>query len=131
MIGRFITRLVDMQAGWARPFGDFNHRWLSALFRPIVPIKDLLHGTWLGHPLHSALTDVPVGSLTIAVILDLIGQPAARCRRGRSSTAASSARGTARGSGWQTGTSPAGPRCTTSRPTRAAERTPAGRCVAR
>jgi nitrite reductase/ring-hydroxylating ferredoxin subunit/uncharacterized membrane protein len=77
MIGRLITRLVDMQAGWARPFGDFNHRWLQALFRPIRPIKDLLHGTWLGHPLHSALTDVPIGSLTIAVILDLIGQPVA------------------------------------------------------
>ena len=45
-----VTRLVDAQAGWARPFGDFNHRWLSALFGPIRPIKDFLNGTWLGPP---------------------------------------------------------------------------------
>jgi len=77
MIGRFVTRLVDAQAGWARPFGDFNHRWLSALFRPIRPIKDFLNGTWLGHPVHSALTDVPIGALTIALVLDVIGQPVA------------------------------------------------------
>jgi nitrite reductase/ring-hydroxylating ferredoxin subunit/uncharacterized membrane protein len=75
MIGRFLTRIVDAQAGWARPFGDFNHRWLSALFRPMRPIKDFLNGTWLGHPVHSALTDLPIGVLTVSIILDLIGQP--------------------------------------------------------
>jgi nitrite reductase/ring-hydroxylating ferredoxin subunit/uncharacterized membrane protein len=75
MIGRFVTRLVDAQAGWARPFGDFNHRWLSALFRPIRPVKDFLNGTWLGHPVHAAVTDVPIGALTVALILDIIGQP--------------------------------------------------------
>jgi nitrite reductase/ring-hydroxylating ferredoxin subunit/uncharacterized membrane protein len=75
MIGRFVTRLVDAQAGWARPFGDFNHRWLSALFRPIRPVKDFFNGTWLGHPVHSAVTDVPIGALTVALILDIVGQP--------------------------------------------------------
>jgi nitrite reductase/ring-hydroxylating ferredoxin subunit/uncharacterized membrane protein len=75
MIGRFLTRIVDAQAGWARPFGDFNHRWLSALFRPMRPVKDFLNGTWLGHPVHSALTDLPIGALTVSIILDLIGQP--------------------------------------------------------
>jgi nitrite reductase/ring-hydroxylating ferredoxin subunit/uncharacterized membrane protein len=74
MIGRLVTRLVDAQAVWARPFGDFNHRWLSALFRPIRPIKDFLNGTWLGHPVHSALTDVPIGALTVALVLDIVGQ---------------------------------------------------------
>lgn len=74
MIGRILTRLVDAQAGWARPFGDFNHRWLAALFRPIRPIKDFLHGRWLGHPVHSATTDVPVGALTVAIVLELAGQ---------------------------------------------------------
>jgi len=75
MLGRLVTRLVDAQAGWARPFGEFNHRWLSALFRPIRPVKDFLNGTWLGHPVHSALTDVPIGGLTVAIVLDIIGQP--------------------------------------------------------
>ena len=75
MIGRLVTRIVDAQAGWARPFGDFNHRWLSALFRPIRPVKDFLNGTWLGHPVHSAVTDVPIGALTVALILDIVGPP--------------------------------------------------------
>ncbi len=75
MIGRLLTRIVDAQAGWAKPFGEFNHRWLSALFRPIRPVKDFLNGTWLGHPVHSALTDVPIGALTVALVLDILGQP--------------------------------------------------------
>lgn len=65
------------QDGWARPFGDFNHRWLSALFGPIRPVKDFLNGTWLGHPVHPAATDLPIGSLLLTVILDLAGQSAA------------------------------------------------------
>jgi len=74
-MARLLARIVAAQDVWARPLGDFNHRWIAALFRPIRPIKDLLNGTWLGHPLHSALTDVPVGSLFIAVVLDLLNQP--------------------------------------------------------
>jgi nitrite reductase/ring-hydroxylating ferredoxin subunit/uncharacterized membrane protein len=76
-MARLLARLVALNDGWARPFGDFNHRWVSALFRPIRPIKDLLHGRWLGHPLHAASTDLPIGLLLGAVILDLVGQPGA------------------------------------------------------
>ncbi len=35
-------------------------------------IKNALHGVWLGHPVHSAITDVPVGSWTAAAVLDLM-----------------------------------------------------------
>lgn len=73
-MGRFLIRLIDMQGGWARPFGDFNHRWLSALFGPLRPVKDLLNGTWLGHPLHAASTDIPIGVVYFSVVLDLLGQ---------------------------------------------------------
>jgi nitrite reductase/ring-hydroxylating ferredoxin subunit/uncharacterized membrane protein len=67
-----------MNDGWARPFGEFNRRWVSAILRPMRPIKDLLHGRWLGHPLHAASTDLPIGLLLGTVILDLLGQvPAA------------------------------------------------------
>jgi nitrite reductase/ring-hydroxylating ferredoxin subunit len=76
-MGRLIARLVAAQDGWATPLGDFNHRWLSALFRPIRPLKDFLNGVWLGHPLHAAATDIPIGSLLLVVILDLLNQPAA------------------------------------------------------
>ena len=36
-------------------------------------VKDLLCGTWLGHALHPMLTDVPIGSFTSAMALDLLG----------------------------------------------------------
>jgi len=35
-------------------------------------LHDLLDGTWLGAPLHPALTDVPVGSWTAAFVLDVV-----------------------------------------------------------
>lgn len=75
-MARLLNRLIDAQARWAKPFGDFNHRWLTAAFRPIRTVKEFLHGRWLGtHPLHAAATDVPVGALTVAVVLELVGQP--------------------------------------------------------
>lgn len=76
-MARLFARLVALNDVWARPFGDFNHRWLTAIFRHTGPIKDLLHGRWLGHPLHAALTDVPIGLLLGVVILDLLDQPTA------------------------------------------------------
>jgi nitrite reductase/ring-hydroxylating ferredoxin subunit/uncharacterized membrane protein len=36
-------------------------------------LKDVLNGTWLGHPLHPALTDVPIGCWTAALVLDVVG----------------------------------------------------------
>ncbi len=33
-------------------------------------IKDFLHGTWLGHPLHPLITDVPIGAWSVAAVLD-------------------------------------------------------------
>lgn len=77
MLGRLFTRMIDAQAVWARPLGDVNHRWLGALLRPLGPVKDLLHGRWLGHPLHAAVTDIPIGTLLVAVVLDVAGQRAA------------------------------------------------------
>lgn len=77
MLARLMTRLIAAQAGWAKPLGDFNHRWLSALFRPMRFVKDFLNGTWLGHPVHAMLTDVPVGVFTLVLIFDFLGMQAA------------------------------------------------------
>jgi nitrite reductase/ring-hydroxylating ferredoxin subunit/uncharacterized membrane protein len=77
VIARILSRLIGLNDRWAKPFGDFNHRWSSALFRPIRPVKDLLSGRWLGHPLHAATTDLPIGLLVGVVVLDLVDQPAA------------------------------------------------------
>jgi nitrite reductase/ring-hydroxylating ferredoxin subunit/uncharacterized membrane protein len=41
-------------------------------------LKDAISGTWLGHPLHPPLTDVPIGTWTSATLLDVLGGPASR-----------------------------------------------------
>src|SRR3954467_6217710 len=46
-------------------------RAVQSTLRPQL-VKDLLHGTWLGHPLHPVLAQVPVGSWVSAGLLDLI-----------------------------------------------------------
>jgi nitrite reductase/ring-hydroxylating ferredoxin subunit/uncharacterized membrane protein len=73
-MAHLFARLVAAQDRWAKPFGDFNHRWLTALFGPIRPLKDFLNGTWLGHPLHAVLTDAPIGIFTAVILLDLLDQ---------------------------------------------------------
>lgn len=77
MIGRLLTRLIDAQAGWARPLGDAVHGVVHALFHAVTPVRDLLNGRWLSHPLHAAITDIPIGALLAAVVLELAGQPTA------------------------------------------------------
>jgi nitrite reductase/ring-hydroxylating ferredoxin subunit/uncharacterized membrane protein len=39
---------------------------------PTRNLVDLLHGTWLGHPLHPILTDIVVGAWTLAALCDLL-----------------------------------------------------------
>ncbi len=36
------------------------------------PLKDFLHGVWVGHPLHPVLTDVPIGAWTMACVFDAL-----------------------------------------------------------
>src|SRR5262245_60218719 len=50
--------------------GDPLLRGVSAIFRG--RLRDLLHGKWLGHPLHPAVVQVPFGAWTSAAILDAV-----------------------------------------------------------
>jgi nitrite reductase/ring-hydroxylating ferredoxin subunit len=36
-----------------------------------VPVRNFLHGVWLGHPLHPVITDIAVGAYTVTAILDV------------------------------------------------------------
>ncbi len=53
---------------------------LKKAFSPLLgengpqAVKDLLYGTWLGHPLHPFLTDVTLGALTTSFALDVLGE---------------------------------------------------------
>ncbi len=65
--------------------GFSNQKWIDATAEPLQKairsafvgppgreLKNFLHGTWLGHPLHPALTDIPVGAWTAALVLDAL-----------------------------------------------------------
>ena len=71
---REISALIDRQEPWAKPFGERVQHALEAVFRRSRRVKDALNGTWLGHPVHPAVTDVPVGAMTVAALLDAVGQ---------------------------------------------------------
>jgi nitrite reductase/ring-hydroxylating ferredoxin subunit/uncharacterized membrane protein len=73
MIRRVVNGVLDRQA-WADEVGEVLQKLYLAVLRPVPLVKDLLHGTWLGHALHPLVTDVPVGALTAALVLDLIGE---------------------------------------------------------
>jgi nitrite reductase/ring-hydroxylating ferredoxin subunit/uncharacterized membrane protein len=59
-----------------RPVEDGLQRAITAAFRAGGAggriVKNLLHGTWLGHPLHPVLTDIPVGAWAAALVFDTL-----------------------------------------------------------
>jgi len=40
--------------------------------KPPRRFRSLLNGTWLGHPLHPAITDVPIGAWLLTAIFDIV-----------------------------------------------------------
>ena len=77
MLARWLTRVMDSQAFWTRPWGDLLHRFLFWLFQKMPAVRDLLIGRWLGHPLHAVLTDAPIGILFLVLVFDVVGMPEA------------------------------------------------------
>jgi nitrite reductase/ring-hydroxylating ferredoxin subunit/uncharacterized membrane protein len=72
-----IERILEAQSMWADPLGKLFVAIFAALYKPVPVLKDFLNGVWLGHPLHPAITDVPIGAYVVALVLDLSGQRAA------------------------------------------------------
>src|SRR5215203_4602317 len=64
-----LDRVADVQA--FDKVIEPARRAVNAALRPQA-FKDLLHGTWLGHPIHPVLVQVPVGSWVSAGILDAV-----------------------------------------------------------
>lgn len=57
---------------------DAGQKLTGAL--PAGPVKDLLSGTPIGHPLHPVLVTVPIGAFTASTYLDVVGESAASRR---------------------------------------------------
>ena len=68
-LGDFVSR-----QGWLAPVEKVLGAAADTLFLKGVPygekLRNFLHGTWLGHPLHPVITDVPIGAWTAAAVLD-------------------------------------------------------------
>lgn len=53
-------------------------KWIRDLLPSGGGVKDVISGTWMGHSLHPLLTDVPIGTWTSAMLLDLFGGESSR-----------------------------------------------------
>jgi nitrite reductase/ring-hydroxylating ferredoxin subunit/uncharacterized membrane protein len=70
MASQEIANLIDAQ-DWIDGI-DPLQKGLRDLLSKSQPLKNALHGTWLGHPLHPVLTDIPVGAWTVALVCDAL-----------------------------------------------------------
>jgi uncharacterized membrane protein len=62
-----------------RGFADVVAGGLARVAQAFPPsLTSALQGEWLGHPLHPALTDFPLGCWTSASLLDIVGGRSAR-----------------------------------------------------
>lgn len=71
---RTFDRVLRRQ-GWLDPVGETIQKAVGAFYdslgAPGKSLKDLMHGTTvLGHPLHPAITDLPIGAWSVGVLAD-------------------------------------------------------------
>jgi nitrite reductase/ring-hydroxylating ferredoxin subunit/uncharacterized membrane protein len=68
-------QVIDRQ-DWLEPLADRLQSTLNDTVTAAGPkgqqVEDVLHGRWLGHPLHPALVNVPIGAWTVAAALDTL-----------------------------------------------------------
>lgn len=69
-----MTDAIEQVGGeeWLEPVDDVLGAGAKGLESLGEDVMNTLHGAWLGHPAHPAITDVPVGSWTAAVVMDAI-----------------------------------------------------------
>lgn len=65
---------------WLKPAEESLQKLIHRAFRVRGgrQVKNFLHGTWVGHPLHVILTDVPIGAWTAAIVFDAFDSMGAR-----------------------------------------------------
>lgn len=91
-MARDVTAAVIGRQAWLDPIGDWLGKAVSGAFEQAGgagrQAKNFLHGTWLGHPLHPVLTDIPVGSWTAAMVMDGLEEITGRREFGRAADTA-------------------------------------------
>lgn len=71
MESELIPKVIAGQE-WLDGVADPLQKAVHASLENAPGVKNALHGIWLGHPLHPALTDIPVGAWTVAMVLDAL-----------------------------------------------------------
>jgi nitrite reductase/ring-hydroxylating ferredoxin subunit/uncharacterized membrane protein len=69
-----VVSVIGRQSWLDRPSYRVEHALtfvFAACGRGRERVSNFLHGTWLGHPLHPALTAVPTGAVATTVVLDV------------------------------------------------------------
>jgi nitrite reductase/ring-hydroxylating ferredoxin subunit/uncharacterized membrane protein len=70
---RLLTDWLDRQ-GWLESTANVLQPAVKGFFDRLGParsgVKNFLHGTWLDHPLHPVMTDLPLGAWTVTLLLD-------------------------------------------------------------
>ncbi|HLG73552.1 MAG TPA: Rieske 2Fe-2S domain-containing protein [Chloroflexota bacterium] len=79
-----IERALD-QMSFLEPLADMLQQSIGKLLQDggetAKQAKDALNGVWFEHPLHPAMTDIPIGAWTCATLLDVAGAGDERLRR--------------------------------------------------
>ncbi|HXS98805.1 MAG TPA: Rieske (2Fe-2S) protein [Candidatus Limnocylindrales bacterium] len=74
MAEELIADAIEQQ-NWLEPVETGLHDAVTKTYVAAGPagqkVKNFLHGTWLGHPLHPVLTDIPLGAWTATLVLDI------------------------------------------------------------
>lgn len=74
MLTKYVDETINKVPGLQERAESLAHTIHSAVLsggEPVRNLMDLLHGKWLGHPLHPVLTDIVVGSWSLAALFDL------------------------------------------------------------
>ena len=72
MLAQQLDRIQTLQT-WGKSVAQTIHNAVLNGGQGLRQVADVLHGTWLGHPLHPMLTDIVVGSWTLGALLDFVG----------------------------------------------------------
>lgn len=80
MVGTAVLGGIEEQE-WIDRIADPLQRGIQSVLKRAPTVARVLHGKFLGHPLHPVLVTVPIGAWSCALVLDMAG--IGRGRRGR------------------------------------------------
>ena len=75
MLQRYLEKVLERFPDLQEQSFELSHAMHHAVMKggePARKVSDVLHGTWLGHPLHPVLTDVTIGAWGLGALFDVV-----------------------------------------------------------